>query len=82
MKAIDSAQRIIRSAPGTPAARTLAQLLERLTSESEFDLGSLYALDMASFQLAMAILEEWRIDRYYAGKAKLFEASPPELQAA
>jgi hypothetical protein len=77
MKAIMSAQRTIRSAPETPAAKTLAGLMASLESESQFDLGSLYQLDFESFELALAILKDWRIDRYCAGKAKLFESPSP-----
>lgn len=47
----------------------------RLESETPFDLSSLYRLDLQSFELATAILAQWRIDRYYAGKAKLFDLS-------
>ena len=46
-----------------------------LESEVEFDLASLYELDIKDFDVAMKILGEWRIDRYYAGKAKLFDLS-------
>ena len=75
MEAIRSAQRTIQSAPGSPAARTLAALIAALESESQIELADLYALDGRTFEVALAILEEWRIDRYYAGKAQLFEAS-------
>ena len=44
-----------------------------LESEVDFKLVSLYALDFKDFEVAIKILEEWRIDRYYVGKAKLFD---------
>ena len=30
---------------------------------------------MDQFGLALSILKEWRLDRYYAGKARLFDAA-------
>lgn len=75
MHAIKSARHLIESDPSTDAARILSRLVLSLESESEFNIASLYALDINSFELAMDILKEWRIDRYYAGKAKLFEVS-------
>ena len=39
------------------------------------DFVTLYDLDYKSFQLAMDILKEWRLDRYYASKSKLFDLS-------
>ena len=44
-----------------------------MESESAFSLSSLYKLDIESFELAMSILSEWRIDRYYVGKAIFFD---------
>jgi len=75
MDAIHAAQQIIQSAPGTPAARTLATLIAALEAESQIELASLYTLDIKTFELALAVLDDWRIDRYYAGKAKVFEDS-------
>jgi hypothetical protein len=46
-----------------------------LESEVDFSLARPYALDIKDFDLAMKILAEWRIDLYYAGKAKLFDLS-------
>ena len=44
-------------------------------SSHSFELVTLYDLDYDGFQLALDILREWRLDRYYAGKAKLFDLS-------
>jgi len=81
MEAIHTAQRMIQSAPGTPVARTLATLIAAMESEGQFELASLYDLDIETFDLALAILEDWRIDRYYAGQAKLFEHSALTTQS-
>lgn len=75
MHAIKKARRLIETDPTTDSAKTLAKLVLALESETQFDLSSLYDMDIASFELATDILVEWRIDRYYAGKAKLFDLS-------
>jgi|GEM_PF-4087088 len=38
---------------------------------------SLYALNLETFSLAMEILKEWRLDRYYAQKGSKRPATPP-----
>lgn len=75
MHAIKSARHLIEADPSTVAAKTLSRLVLSLEAESDFNIASLYTLDIDTFELAMEILKEWRIDRYYAGKAKLFDLS-------
>ncbi|CAN5544042.1 MAG: hypothetical protein V4636_03250 [Pseudomonadota bacterium] len=75
MNAIKSARKFIVANPASNSARTLAQLVLALESESNFDVAELYKLDLETFDIAIDILKEWRIDRYYAGKAKLFDLS-------
>lgn len=75
MNAIKEARQIIKAAPASDASRALARLVLALESEADFPLASLYALDLKSFGLAMDILNEWRLDRYYARKGKLLDVS-------
>ena len=75
MNAIKTARKIIGTSPTSDASRTLAQLVLALESEGAFGVTDLYKLDLETFELAIDILKEWRIDRYYAGKAKLFDLS-------
>ena len=75
MNAIKLARKTIATDPASNASRTLAKLVLALESETTFPVASLYALDMKTFELAMAVLTEWRLDRYYEGKAKLFDMS-------
>ena len=75
MNAIKQARHFIESDPESDGAKTLAKLVLALESAGSFELGSLYKLDYPRFGLAMDILQEWRLDRYYAGKAKLFDLS-------
>ena len=75
MNAIKEARHIVKTEPDSETARTLAHLVIALESEAEVPLASLYALDLKTFGLAMKILNEWRLDRYYAHKGKLLNVS-------
>ena len=75
MNAIKVARRFIETDPTNESAQILARLVLALEAESSFELVDLYDLDYKSFQLAIAILTAWRLDRYYASKSKLFDLS-------
>jgi len=75
MNAIKKARKIIQSAPDEPSSGTLASLVVALETEGSFDLSRLYTADLSTFELALDILREWRIDRYYLGKMKLIDAA-------
>ncbi|WP_367846321.1 hypothetical protein [Rhodoferax sp. WC2427] len=75
MNAIKEAQKFIAKHPESDDARTLAQLVLTLESNEPFSLEKLYALDLDRFDLALDILKEWRLDRYIAGKSKLYDLS-------
>jgi hypothetical protein len=79
MHAIKEARKFIEQNPENPSARTLSRLVLALESETDFSISDIYELDFDRFHLALEILDEWRLDRYYAGKARLFDIS---LQAA
>ena len=73
MNAIKKARKLIAKDPTTPEAAALARLVRALESDEKFALGELYQLDYDDFDLAIDILKEWRLDRYYMGKAKLHD---------
>ncbi|MET0542089.1 MAG: hypothetical protein ABWZ88_10065 [Variovorax sp.] len=75
MNAIKAARRFIETDSSNESAKILARLVLALESERSFELVTLYSLDYKSFQLAIDILKEWRLDRYYAGKSKLYDLS-------
>ena len=75
VNAIKEARRFIERQPEHPTARVLSRLVLALETSHSFELVTLYDLDYDGFQLALDILREWRLDRYYAGKAKLFDLS-------
>ena len=75
MNNVKKARKLIEANPQSQAAKTLARLVRALESEETFDLADLYELSYDNFQLAIDILKEWRLDRYYSGKAKLHDLS-------
>jgi len=75
MNAIKRARHYIEQNPNEAAALVLSQLVLALETEHAFALSTIYELDLEQFDLAIDILREWRLDRYYAGKAKLFDIS-------
>ena len=75
MNAIKAARRFIETDSANESAKILARLVLALESERSFELVTLYELDYKSFQLAIDILQEWRLDRYYASKSKLYDLS-------
>jgi len=64
-------------------AQVFSALTLALESESEFVLGHLYTLGYEEFHLAVSVIKEWQLDRYYLGKASLTHShvltSSPEL---
>jgi hypothetical protein len=75
MLAIKKARKYIQSNPSDQAAQIISSLVLALECEGEISVAQLYKLDYPNFQLALEILSEWRLDRYYASKLRLLDAS-------
>lgn len=75
MRAIKKIRKQITSKPTSESSLTLAELVLCLEEEKSFDLKNLYELKMDDFELALEVLKEWRLDRYYEGKAKLIDVA-------
>ena len=75
MLAIKKARKLIEADPATEASKTLAALVVALETEACFPIGDMYKLNDKPFQLALDILAEWRLDRYYAHKLRLIDVS-------
>jgi len=54
-------------------------LILSLQAEADLSLSDLYKLNAEHFDLAMELLRDWRIDRFYKGRAKAFnrDSTPP-----
>lgn len=75
MNAIKTAQRMIAAEPDREASIVLSRLVLALETGGNFDLSALYGMDFEPFELAVEVIKEWRLDRYYASKGKLVDLS-------
>lgn len=55
-------------------------MVEALGEEREIPLRDLYELDQEAFDLAIELLKDWRLDRYYAARIKLFDVVLADLK--
>jgi hypothetical protein len=75
MRAVKKARKLIEANPTNSTAEILSRLVLALESETPFQLADLYKLGYADFELALAVIAEWRLDRYYTSKAVLLDLS-------
>ena len=75
MHAIKAARKLIEQQPDSDSAKTLSRLVLALESEADFPVSDIYKLDFESFELALKILQEWRLDRYASDKVRLYDLS-------
>ncbi len=75
MRSIKKVKKIIEADPQSALAQTFAKLILSLETEQAFPMQSVYALNANDFELAIEVLKDWRLDRFYIGKAKVFDAS-------
>lgn len=75
MRTIKEARRLIERDPLSLESHVLSALVTALESESSFSIKDLYTLDEKHFNIALEILSDWRLDRFYLGKAKIFDVA-------
>jgi hypothetical protein len=75
MNAIKKVRKYLTANPNSDDSQILSRLVASLGEESPFVLSELYKLDYDAFELAIALLQDWRLDRYYASRMKLFDAT-------
>lgn len=73
MRSIKKARLMIEAEPLSKGSQTISSLVAALESESHFNLNSLYELDLVQFEMALNLMKDWRVDRYYMGKAKILD---------
>ena len=79
MRAIKKVRLAIAQNPQAQTAQIYSRLILSLVEEVDFSMKDLYLLATPDFQLAMDVLHEWRLDRYYLGKAKTFDTAQQAL---
>ena len=79
MRAIQKIETFVESSPESVDAQALVRLILSLQAEAELSSSDLYKLNAEHFDLAMELLRDWRIDRFYRGRAKAFnlDRTPP-----
>lgn len=77
MKALKKVLELIHKKPHDPSTRTLTALVVALEADATFELGSLYKLPFDEFELALELLADWRLDRYYSSNIHLLDLSMP-----
>ncbi|MDD5031153.1 MAG: hypothetical protein PHH58_16930 [Rhodoferax sp.] len=75
MIAIKKARKLIQANPSDADSQIISALVLALESEGVISVPQLYQLDYPHFLLALEILAEWRLDRYYASKLRLLDLS-------
>jgi len=70
MRAIKKARKIIETDPSSAEAKALTSLILALETDADFSFKKLYELQMKDFDLMIEVMKDWRLDRYYEGKAK------------
>lgn len=75
MSALKQARKLIEKSPSSIEAQTLSNLVVSLETDQAMILKEIYDLSYESFELAIDIIRDWRIDRYYASKVKLLDLS-------
>ncbi|GAA6142872.1 hypothetical protein [Hydrogenophaga sp. 5NK40-0174] len=73
MIAIKAARKYIESHPKDADAKALSELVMALETEGQIAVPKLYSLNFRNFELAVDILKEWRLDRYYSSKMRLLD---------
>jgi ATP-dependent protease HslVU (ClpYQ) peptidase subunit len=82
MNAIKKVRQYIARNPDTAESHVLARLAASLADEREFALEDLYEMELEAFELAVALITDWRLDRYYAARLKLIETIIDEAASA
>jgi hypothetical protein len=73
MNAIKQVRKYLEQHPNRKSSLVLANLVEALGEEREIPLRDLYELDQEAFELAIELIKDWRLDRYYAARIRLFD---------
>jgi len=73
MNAIKAVRKYLENDPNSESSRALARLVASLAEEQPYSLAEFYRLDYRAFVLAIDLLKEWRLDRNYAARIRLFD---------
>ena len=75
MRAVKKLKKIIQDSPQSTQSKIYTKLILMLETDEDNPIKDLYRLDQDEFELAISLLKEWRIDRFYVGKSKVFDVA-------
>jgi len=75
MRAIKKIKKFIEHSPESTTGLVYSRLILSLEAEEIFPINELYKLNAHDFELALELMKDWRIDRFYIGKAKAFDTA-------
>ena len=73
MRAIKKVKKFIEHSPESTTGLVYSRLILSLEAGVDFPVKELYKLNAHDFELALELMKDWRIDRFYIGKAKAFD---------
>jgi len=73
MNAIKKVRNFVLANPKSKAAAIFTQLAVELERSAPFRVSDLYQLDYDQFELALDLIRDWRLDRYYTSKVILLD---------
>lgn len=73
MRAIKKVKKFIEHSPESTTGLVYSRLILSLEEEEDCCVKELYKLNAHDFELALELMKDWRIDRFYIGKAKAFD---------
>ncbi|MHB1173898.1 MAG: hypothetical protein ACYCZJ_02075 [Sulfuriferula sp.] len=71
MNTLKQLEQCLASDPDNPHHAVFKELIRALCLKEKFDLAALYELPYDDFDLAISIMQNWRLDRYTKTKARL-----------
>jgi hypothetical protein len=75
MRAVKKLKKMIQDNPQSSQSKIYSKLILMLETEEDNPIKDIYKLDQEEFDLAISLLREWRIDRFYVGKSKVFDVA-------
>jgi hypothetical protein len=73
LNGIKELREYLREKRTNPSAKVLARIAVALADEREFPISELYRLPLHEFELAIGLMRDWRLDRYYVARMRLFD---------
>lgn len=77
MKSVHVAKEKAAGQLDSPHSRIFSSLVKALEQDEVFLLSDLYLLSHNDFDLALEVIKDWQLARYYMGRVKPFQGSPP-----